>query len=75
MPDTYCIFRIYSSANGKATIDWETNDDDDDGYPDGEVTRETFHFPSLKKALAFAGKSHTGLYGQPVDVYLDGKKI
>jgi hypothetical protein len=75
MSDTYTIYRIYTSADGSASVEWETNDDNDDGYPDGEVTKATYGFATVEKAKKFAGTSHTGLQGQPVDVYLDGKKI
>jgi len=74
-PETWTTYRIHSSQDGRATVDWATNDDNDDGYPDGEVALETYHFPSIAKALEFTGKTRRGLYGQPVTVTLDGEQI
>lgn len=74
-PNTWTTFRIYSSQDGKATVDWVTNDDNDDGYPDDEITSDTYHFPCVAGALEFTGMTRIGLYGQPVTVYLDGDKI
>ena len=80
MSGIYSIFRVWTSRivkTGKLeyVVEFETNDDDDDGYPDGEVVRAVYHCESLKQVFGLTGKSRTGMYGQPVDVYLDDKKI
>ena len=78
--ETYTIFRIVTLPDGAAEVTMETNDDDDDGYPDGKVTFGgpwKFRGPDgLEAAYGMTGRSsHRGFYGQPVDVYLDGKKL
>ncbi len=78
-PGTWTIFRIWQNQPGPGdhhiTVEYESNDDDDDGYPDREVVRATYYPRTLEGALQVTGKSRIGLYGQPVDVYLDGEKI
>jgi hypothetical protein len=58
-------------------VNTETNDDNDDGWPDDEVITGSFGpFYTLAEALNFThGVSRIGAYGQPVDVYLDGEKL
>lgn len=74
MEGTYTIWRITTISPDKVRLEMETNDDDDDGVS-GEVVVWARNM-SMKTALEIAGhKSHRGLYGQPVDVYLDGRKI
>lgn len=75
MSEIYSIFRIWREQGGRCRVEYETNDDDDDGYPDAEVARATYHCKSLKQALELTGKSRIGVYGHSVDVYLDGEKI
>lgn len=75
MADTYTRYDITTLPDSKAHIRMTTNDDNDDGYPDGQDVsweRDT----AMQTAMKVAGyRSHTGYYGQPVDVYLDGKRI
>lgn len=56
-------------------IECETNDDDDDGYPDGEIERWTMTFPTVDAALAYAGKCRVGVSGVIVTVTLDGEEV
>ncbi len=73
---TYSRWDIWDTGDGNATIRSDTNDDNDDGYPDDEVAVWEKQNVPMKLALNLAGqKSHIGLYGQPVDVYLDGRKV
>lgn len=73
---TWTEYRIETREKGKKyVIDWSTNDDNDDGWPDAEVTRDQYTFASLDRALNFTGKSRRGCGGAEVEVYLDGKKI
>ena len=72
---TYTRYDLTTLQNGRIKVRMETNDDNDDGYPDGNVSIGEWE-TSEKTAYEIAGKkSHTGFYGQSVDVYLDGKKI
>lgn len=52
-----------------------TNDDNDDGIPDLEPVSWTHTFPNLEAALKQYGKSHYGVAGHRVDVFVDGKKV
>lgn len=56
-------------------VEWETNDDNDDGYDDGEVTRDEYRFFTIDDALSFTGRTRVGLYGQRVTVTLDGVEL
>lgn len=67
-------FRIYQDGEA-ITVEYGSNDDDDDGYPDPEVVRATYRPKSLKAALDITGKSRRGVYGHKVDVHLNGEKI
>jgi len=71
----YTRWDITDRGNGRALLRMETNDDNDDGYIDpGPVAVWEKEMP-MEQALEMAGKSHTGLYGQPVHVFLDLKRI
>jgi len=72
---TYTTFRIYDAAGGGYTVNWQTNDNDDDGYPDGYDTKASYKFPTLEKAVKFTGITRTGYYGQPVQVFLHDKPL
>ena len=61
--DIWTIYRITTRANSKAILEIET-----------KTTHWVQEMP-LKQALEMAGKSRTGLCGQPVIVYLDEIKI
>lgn len=56
-------------------VECETNDDDDDGYPDGEITRWTETFNTLDAALRNKGKCRVGVSGVIVTVTLDGEEV
>jgi hypothetical protein len=61
---------------GLAYLRMETNDDNDDGCPDpGPITVWENNVTMVTALEMSGGKSHLGGYGQPVDVYLDGKKV
>lgn len=77
MEQVYTRWDIITLPGGRAHVRMETNDNNDDGVPDmGPVMvweRDLMH---LSLALKLAGeKTHTGSYGQPVTVYLDGKEL
>ena len=75
MCNIYSQYQLWESDAG-VVIEYESNDDNDDGYPDVEIVKARYHASSLEAALQITGgKSHIGLYGQPVDVYLNGDKI
>lgn len=53
----------------------KTNDDDDDGYDDGEVTEWPETFPTLAAALKYTGRSRVGVSGVQVLVTVDGERV
>jgi hypothetical protein len=71
----YTRWDLWTRANNMIEVRMETNDNNDDGYPDNEPVTVWERVMPEKKAREMAGKSHRGYYGQSVDVYLDGKKI
>lgn len=74
--DIWTEYRIETIEKGKSyLVDWSTNDDNDDGYPDGEIVRDRYTMPTIERALNFTGKSRRGCGGSEVTVYLDGKRI
>lgn len=74
--ETYTRWDISRLGAGLAHVRCETNDDNDDGIPDPGPPAVWEQNLTLKTALELAShKSHTGIYGQPVDVYVDGEKI
>jgi hypothetical protein len=56
-------------------VDVETNDDDDDGFPDGEITTWSLTFPNVDAALRYTGACRVGISGVIVTVTLDGKEV
>ena len=74
--ETYTIWRITTVVPGQRyRVDYETNDDNDDGLPDGEVTRATLVVPTLQRAQRLTGRSRTGRNGHDVVVLLDGTRL
>jgi hypothetical protein len=53
----------------------ETNDDDDDGYPDGTWERWADHFKSVADFKRHAGVCRVGVSGVIVTVTLDGEEV
>lgn len=64
-----------SEADAAVVVTEETNDDNDDGYPDGHVTRWDYTARTVEDALKRAGKCRVGISGVIVTVTLDGKEI
>jgi hypothetical protein len=52
-----------------------TNDDNDDGYSDGQEASWEWRAPSLEKALKRTGKSRIGISGITVTVSVDGEVV
>lgn len=67
-------FQITTLPEGRASIVYSTNDDNDDGYPDSEVTFAHWE-TSMETALKMSGRySHKGIWGHDVKVFIDGKE-
>ena len=75
MTATFTLIEMFTEPDGSVRVEWCTNDDNDDGIPDGQAVRLTQRHANLQKALEIHGKSRTGLWGQPVDVYVNGVRI
>src|SRR5262245_19897008 len=66
--------KIVSAENDNVSVTETTNDDDDDGLPDGHW--ETWRYRSTREnALKHAGKCRVGISGVIVTVTLDGKEV
>ena len=68
-------YKITSLPDGSAVVYVETNDDNDDGIPDGKWEDWRLEFPTVKKAKKHCGKCRIGVSGVIVSVELDGEEI
>jgi hypothetical protein len=70
----YDVFQRVMFASGPEgwIVKAATNDDNDDGWPDGHIETWEFQFPTLEAALDHTGVTRRGFYGHPVEVYLYG---
>lgn len=74
--ETSTIWHILTVVPGQRyRVEYETNDVNDDGVPDGEVTRESCMMPTLERAQRLTGRSRTGWSGHAVTVLLDGTRL
>jgi hypothetical protein len=72
----YHIVKHVTQPDGRILSHHETNDDNDDGWPDEEVTEYTLGPQELQFALQSPfDRSHIGYSGVYVYVYLDGKEL
>ena len=65
---------ITTYPDGSALVVEETNDDNDDGMPDGVITRWETLWPDAQTAIRSKGKSRTGISGVVVNVTIDGRQ-
>jgi hypothetical protein len=74
--EVWSTYRIYGSERG-FHVDWETNDDNDDGMADPAIVRDSYGpYRDLQGALQMThGGSRFGVYGHRVTVFLDGRQI
>jgi hypothetical protein len=59
-------------AQGGCVVRHQTNDDDDDGFPDGQWATWAEGYDSVELALERVGKCRIGISGVVVTVTLDG---
>src|SRR5262245_19408553 len=64
-----------SAPYGGVFASYETNDSDDDGWPDGEWESWTDFFPSVQNFKKNAGICRVGVSGVIVTVILDGEEL
>jgi hypothetical protein len=76
LPDyAWQVYEVFSEdVHGKVRVLVSTNDDDDDGIPDGKVEQWSMEFPSVEAALEHCGRSRVGISGVRVTVLLDGSE-
>ena len=60
---------------GSVMVYETTNDDDDDGFPDGEWKEWESSFKNVEAAMKYAGKCRIGFLGTIVTVTLNGKEL
>ncbi len=72
--DIYTTFNITTISLTRVMLRMETNDDNDDGYPDPEVVIWEKEM-SLETALSVSGRTRVGVFGHKVSVYLDGVSV
>ena len=71
----HCVWHT-TEPDGRISSYHRTNDDNDDGLPDGEV--QDWKIGPQPKAIALKSpynRSHIGCSGVYVYVYLDGKEL
>lgn len=77
MPAVWTTWTISTRGTGPKPVVavMETNDDNDDGYPDPEKAHLRLCFQSLEKALEKTGKSRRGFFGHRVIVTVDDRSV
>ena len=68
-------YDLYTQPDGTIRGEASTNDDNDDGYPDGTVDRWPLKFQNREDALKHFGTCRFGISGIEVEVTLDGERI
>ena len=68
---TMSTYTIDVHADGSATVHVWTDDNFDLGYPTETATWD-LHYASFADALRYTGGTRTSLYGQPIDVFVNG---
>ena len=72
--DAWHRIDIQTLGKGRCVVHESTNDNDDDGYDDGEVVSWNYE-DNIARALLRHGKSHVGISGVKVTVTLDGEEL
>lgn len=67
--------RADTLPSGEVIAHHSTNDDDDDGYPDGHTTEWTINYGSRAQFDKCCGVCRVGISGIIVTVTLDGKEL
>lgn len=68
-------YDLYSQPNGTITGVTETNDDNDDGFPDPTIETWDVSYKSHEEMMRRTGGTHVGCSGIAVTVYLDGAEV
>jgi hypothetical protein len=72
---TYHRYDMHTRADGEIHGWVETNDDNDDGYPDGNIERWQEHCKTRAEFDRRVGRSRIGISGVKVTVVLDGEEL
>jgi hypothetical protein len=65
----------HTQSDGSIVALNQTNDDNDDGYPDGETAEWSITYKDRSQFDRCVGVSRVGISGIRVTVTLDGKEI
>jgi hypothetical protein len=66
---------ITTRADGSVWAVHTTNDDNDDGYPDGATQVWALNYKSVEDAKRVSGKSRIGISGVIVTVTVEGRVV
>jgi hypothetical protein len=72
---TWMRYDLRRNPDGSLHADESTNDNDDDGYPDGEVASWLAHYSSWQSAQKSLGVSYVGPVGCQVTITIDGQLV
>ena len=71
----WMVYHLYQDEGEEIRGTCCTNDDNDDGYPDGKTEEWNVTYKNREEMLRHTGGSHFGCSGIEVKVYLNGEKI
>lgn len=73
-PDTWTRYDLHTNGDGSISGTAGTNDDNDDGYPDSQLSTWKSRHKNKAEMLHFTGGTHQGILSK-VYVYLDGQLV
>jgi hypothetical protein len=68
------LYDLHTNPDGTISGIARTNDDDDDGLPDQEISWTVF-YRDREEMLQRTGGTHIGVSGVLVSVYLDDREV
>lgn len=74
-PSAWMRYEGYSQGDGTIQVEAMTNDNNDDGYPDGETAEWTLTCRDRADFDTRCGRSRIGISGIRVTVTLDGEEV
>ena len=74
-PQAWQTYDLFTAEDGTIHGTASTNDDNDDGYPDADISRWEVSYRNREEMLKRTGGTHYGCSGVHVLVYLDGKEV
>ena len=74
-PQAWQTYDLFTAEDGTIRGTASTNDDNDDGYPDGDISRWEVSYQNRAEMLKRTGGTHYGCSGIHVLVYLDLQEV